>query len=95
MTRLVQMLGVIVPANAYDPAAKALLRKNYLWVSRLVHPDKCQLPNGVEAFRAVEVVRILVFAFIRSFVQPTSGPGVGARQPVSGPGFAARLVTAA
>eukprot|EP00966_Prymnesium_polylepis_P052546 1216657-Prymnesium_polylepis.4 len=54
VAHLAEMLGVIVPAAAYDDASQRLLKKNYLWVCRMVHPDKCQELHTVEAFRAVD-----------------------------------------
>lgn len=54
LVHLVDMLGVPVPASPYDDAPRSMLKKNWLWVCRIVHPDKCNEAGAVEAFRAVD-----------------------------------------
>ena len=54
LLHLCEALGMPLPANGYDDATRSTIKKNYLWVCRMVHPDKCKLPRAVEAFRAVD-----------------------------------------
>ena len=51
---LTQALGIPMPPDAADLAFRGLAKKHYLWVARVVHPDKCQLARAAEAFRVVD-----------------------------------------